>query len=300
MSRRRPLLPVVLTCAWACAAALEAPAAADTPAFRNVRALGMGGALRAAATGDAGPLLNPSGMSLVRGYVAEGAYNYARPGTLHAGRLSIVDSTSGFNVAGGLYYSYLTANLPGDVDQSGHEGGLALSFPLGERILLGATAKYARVTTTPMEGERARASGVTFDVGTTVRPIPSLAIAAVGHNLRDLASERQPLALGFGAAFSGVQGLLVTFDGFLDLTRADETRGRELTLSGGAEYVFAQSFALRGGGGRDGRTGNPFGTLGVSVLGDVGALDAGARQDLSGDGRVTVIGVSGRLFVPTP
>src|SRR5689334_21205263 len=38
----------------------------------NPRALGMGEALRGAASGGAGPLMNPSGMSLVRTYSVEG------------------------------------------------------------------------------------------------------------------------------------------------------------------------------------------------------------------------------------
>src|SRR5687768_4896169 len=74
--------------------------------FPGTRATGMGGAMRATATGDAGPMLNPSGMSLTRAYVLETAYQYVDPGGENDFRTSIVDSTSGFNVAGGLYYTY--------------------------------------------------------------------------------------------------------------------------------------------------------------------------------------------------
>ena len=44
--------------------------------FVGVRALGMGEARRAIATGAEGILLNPSGMSLTRGYTIEAIYGF--------------------------------------------------------------------------------------------------------------------------------------------------------------------------------------------------------------------------------
>jgi len=85
--------------------------------------------MRAAATGDAGPMLNPSGMSLVRAYTAEGSYQYGSPDSTHDGHVSVVDSTSGLNLGGALFYTFHAAS-PGGISQSGQMGGASLSFPL--------------------------------------------------------------------------------------------------------------------------------------------------------------------------
>src|SRR3954462_15553412 len=98
-----------------CAAAitLVSPAWAATPPVPGTRSLGLGGALRGAATGDTGLTLHPSGMSLMRAYVIEAAYARDSFGSskTNLGRLSIVDSTSAFNLAGGVYYQYLANDL---------------------------------------------------------------------------------------------------------------------------------------------------------------------------------------------
>src|SRR4051794_30884051 len=112
-------------CALALPAASALPARAATPPIPGTRALGMGGALRGSATGDSALTLNPSGMSLLRAYVIEAAYLHDRAGGGHSnvGRLSIVDSTSGFNLGGGVYYNYLAQEPAGAPKRSGHEGG---------------------------------------------------------------------------------------------------------------------------------------------------------------------------------
>src|SRR6266545_4900207 len=114
-------------------AALILVAAAQTRAGEldvvTPRALGMGGALRGSATGDAATVLNPSGMSLLRSYAIEASYELMRPDSVHVGHVSVVDSTSAANLGGGLYYTYAQASPKGAAEPSRHEGGLALSFP---------------------------------------------------------------------------------------------------------------------------------------------------------------------------
>ena len=104
----------------------------------------MGGASRAWAVGDAGPLLNPSGMSLLKTYTVEGATSTRSRLTENYLHASIVDGTSTYNIAGGIYYTYHVADPAGGIAGHGHEGGLALSLPFGEMVALGATVKYFR------------------------------------------------------------------------------------------------------------------------------------------------------------
>ena len=135
-------------------AALFAFGAAPARAFEDyqeTRVLGMGGASRAFAIGGAGPLINPSGMSLAKTYTVEGGYEYAHQFSDNFLHASVVDSTSEYNIAGGLYYTYHFSDRAGAVGH-GHEAGLAISLPFGEIMAMGATVKYTRLS-----GWRARA-----------------------------------------------------------------------------------------------------------------------------------------------
>jgi hypothetical protein len=70
---------------------------------------------------------------------------------------------------------------------------------------------------------------------------------------------------------------------------------------GGATFTAYGKVAVRAGGGFDAVTQNGYGTLGISAISDIGALDAGVRQDLlhaAGVPRETVVNVSLRLFIP--
>ncbi len=275
------------------------PAAHALEGFTPTQALGMGGASRAWAVGDAGPLLNPSGMTLVKAYTLEGTYGY---GTrladqyLHA---SVVDDTSTYNLAGGLYYTYGTADPSGGTSGHGHEAGLSLAFPFGNYVAVGATLKYFNLDGS--DALNGHDGGVTFDLGITVRPMPLLSIGVVGSNLRSLQNSQATQAIGYGVAFLPVASLIVDVDGLTRFT-ADNVTGRKGTSAMvGASYTLIGKLAVRAGGGYDAVTGNGYGTLGLSAISEIGALDGGLRQDLvraDGNSRETVVGISLRLFIP--
>lgn len=267
---------------------------ADGTALPGTRALGTGGAMRAVATGDAGPMLNPSGISLVRAYTAEGGYQYGSRDSTHDGRVSLVDSTSGLNLGGALFYTFHAAS-PGGVSQTGHLAGASLSFPLGDVVFIGVTGKYLSYSTT---------KGFTVDAGLTVRPVQFLSLAAVGYNLTNPGGSVAPQAVGGGACLSLVPGLLLLVDSVLervskDATNPQETRSSVYHVMGGGEYQL-KSLAIRLGGGRDGLNQNDYLSGGFSFVSGVGALDISLRQDISGGRKGTLVGVSLRLFVPAP
>src|SRR5262245_44311669 len=110
--------------------------------FQGTRAQGMGGATRAWALGDSAPLLNPSGMSLVKTASAEASYGYASRNAGHFFHGAIVDSTSDANIAGALYYTYRMDSPSGLPKGQGHESGVALAMPFGAHFALGATLKW--------------------------------------------------------------------------------------------------------------------------------------------------------------
>jgi hypothetical protein len=267
---------------------------ADGTALPGTRALGAGGAMRAAATGDTGPMLNPSGMSLVRAYTAEGSYQYGSPDSTHDGHVSVVDSTSGLNLGGALFYTFHAAS-PGGVGQTGQMGGASLSFPLGDVLFLGATGKYLHYSAT---------KGFTVDAGLTVRPAQFLSLAAVGYNLTNPGGSAAPQAVGGGGCLSLLPGLLLLVDSVLervnkDATNPQETRSSVYYVMGGGEYQI-KTLAVRLGGGSDGLHKNGYLSGGFSFVSGIGALDMSLRQDVSGDRKGTFVGVSARLFVPAP
>ena len=267
--------------------------------FTPTGALGMGGGSRAWAVGDAGPLQNPSGMTLIKAYTLEGTYGYGTRLSdqfLHA---SVVDNTSNYNVAGGLYYTYDAANPSGLGAGHGHEAGLSLAFPFGNYVAIGTTLKYFSLSGSDVAS--GHDGGVTFDLGMTVRPTQLLSIGVVGANLRSLENSQATQAIGYGVALLPRPNLVLEADGLTRLT-ADNLTGRKGTSAmAGASYVLIDKVGLRAGGGYDAVTGNGYGTLGLSAISEIGALDGGVRQDLfRADGRTreTVVGISLRLFIP--
>jgi hypothetical protein len=271
--------------------------------YSGTRPLGMGGASRAWALGGAGPLLNPSGMSLMKSYTVEGGWGFGRRLTENVLHVSVVDGTSIYNIAGGAYYTYHHIAPPGTTGQA-HEGGLALSLPVGQHVAVGATVKYMRFLGADIF--QCQTGGVTFDLGATVRPVPILSLALVGTNLYDLGNGYAPQGLGYGAALLLGPNLIVAADGRTRF-RADNITGRKGTSAmAGVEWTLVQKVSFRAGGGYDSANGNGYVTAGLSGISDIGALDAGLRQDvfLGEDAagvanyRQTVIGLGLRLFVP--
>jgi hypothetical protein len=274
--------------------------------FVGTRALGMGGALRAAAVGDAGPLLNPSGMSLVKAYTLETAYGYSTRRSDQYFHGSIVDTTSGFKIGGGAYYTYHPSAPAGRPEGSGHEAGLALSIPFSEYFAVGATGKYFRLS-----GDQATdlgSGGMTVDLGITVRPMASLAVGFVGTNIRDLHNREAPRALGYGVAFNPGAELLLAVDGRTSFTDPGGGGRKGTSIMGGGELFLQGRFGLRAGGGYDASTRNGYLSLGFSAISEIGAFDIGARRDFFqgqlADGSPskleTIAAASLRLFIPQP
>ncbi len=271
------------------------------PDYLGTRGLAMGGAGRADARGDEGPLVNPAGMSLARVYTVEGGYQYVDRGLGHVVHTSAVDSTSGFNLAGGLFYSYRTGSPSGGGHLIGHEPGLALSFPFGEHLLVGISGKYLRVSGGPVEADgRSSHSGFTADAGVIFRAGSMLTVGVAGYNLRDLSTVQAPVGVGYGIAFTPTADLVIAVDGVHDFTTTDPNRGVTTTVGGGAEYVFQRRVVFRAGGGRDGGSEHGYLSGGLAGISELGAVDFGFRQDVTGNQKLTFIAVGLRLFVPQP
>jgi hypothetical protein len=280
---------------------ISAPAAAMDD-FTGTRATGMGDAVRGFAIGGSGPMLNPSGMSLVKNFQAiEGTYGYSTRLSAHTLHASVVDNTSGFGIAGGLYYNYRASEPAGGVTGHGHEGGLALSLPIAGRAAIGGTVKYFKLSGADAPGDHT--GGVTFDAGATVSIIPKVSIGVAGYNLRDLDNSNAAKGVGYGVALIPIPDLVIGVDGVTRLTPDNYTGRKGTGFMAGGDLTLAGKYGVRAGGGYDPATANGYLAAGLSAVSDVGAIDGAIRQDIVVQGttpRSTIVAISLRLFIPAP
>jgi hypothetical protein len=231
--------------------------------------------------------------------VLEGAYSYSSRLHAHTLHASVVDNTSAFGIAGGLYYNYHLPEPPGGLGGRGHEAGLALSLPLGSRATFGGTVKYFNLS--GEDAPAAHTGGVTFDLGTTVTLLPQLSVAVVGTNLRDLDNSNAAQGIGYGIAVIPVADLVFAADGWTRFTPDNHTGRKGTSVMVGGDLTVAGKFDVRLGGGYDAVTANGYASTGVSAVSDIGAVDVGIRQDIlvhEGSQRATIVAISLRLFIP--
>ena len=150
-----------------------------------------------------------------------------------------------------------------------HEAGAALSFPFGEKVSLGGTIRYLRIRREMEVLLKPKTNGFTFDAGLTVRPVSFVSIGLAGRGLRDMEDPQAPLTLGGGLALTPLPELVVAVDAY----HVQVAPASYLVVSGGVEYTVASMLSVRLGGGRMDDEG--FGSAGLSVVSEVGALDLG-------------------------
>lgn len=306
---------------------VAASAARAQSDFPGVRALGMGEAQRAIATGAEAVLLNSAGMSLVRQYVVEGMYGVKIESVGHNANVSIVDSITS-RVAAGLFYSFVHESpklgfnwAGGRVDsatltRTGHAAGLALSIPIGDRFIIGATAKYLHLDTkaplpmgtVPSHLTFDSVNSVTFDVGMILRLGTSFNIGIVGYNLWDHGSRESPLSLGIGLSYIPLPTLSINFDTVVDFTgfqtyHFDEMTGKvsldqrtTARLGPGIEWVAGNRVPIRAGVTYDSGLPATYLTVGVGYLSTSFGVDLSYRGKVQG-GLENFLMLGLRLFV---
>jgi hypothetical protein len=261
------------------------------------RAIGVGEALRAAATGAIAATLNPAGIVTSRSYVIEGSYGFRPDDKSHIQMVSICDSVT-TRVGACIYYKHLSADPSEDGDRSLHDVGITLAAPLGPNFAIGVTNRYVNYAESVMEEVPVDTSkkGLMLDAGVTFRVLSPLSVAVVGYNLFGGDEQRYARALGGGIAFTAAQKLLIAADVKYDF-EAESTR-----MGGGAEYLFSGADAQQG---LPIRLGYVYDTEGKAsyVTGGLGfvtprvGLDLGARKQVT-EGDELMMQFSLRLFLP--
>lgn len=261
---------------WCGVVAMLSSTQAMAQDFVGARAMGLGEAYRAIATGNDALYFNPAGLPLLKRYSIEGNYLLSLEDERHVGDFTIVDSKTN-PLAVGLAYTFLGAELT-KRQTIGHTATLGMAYPIFDRLFsAGVGLKYKNVSDA-IAGNYLNA--LTADVGVLSNIPGGISLAAVGYNLipiRTAQSSFVPVSAAFAAAldlgplsaliFGGspgfgpqqtaagvpletgwgnlrgpLDGLTLSFDWLLNFETLQGTKSR---LSGGAEWLIAELVPVR-------------------------------------------------------
>ncbi|MCP3138884.1 hypothetical protein [Pyxidicoccus xibeiensis] len=267
-----PLRPIVLLLALSVSTSALAQRAEELRDVMSARAYGMGGAYRALGLGTEAVLGNPAAMALFPAYRVEatGAWDVGlKEGLLG---ISVVDAATS-RLAMGVDYHWVSLGR-GGARSSAHFSSLGVGLPLNQVILLGATARYLRLS-----GQSRYVNSVTVDTGLLLRLSPAFIAGVSAHNLID--TDNEELTRYFTGHVGVLSGLLtVAGDVRADLITDDKTT---LTYSGGLEYLLGQVLPLRAGYTYDGFAKVSQLSTGLGFVTQAGGgVDLAYRHDLGG------------------
>ncbi|XXY44681.1 hypothetical protein WME91_32225 [Sorangium sp. So ce269] len=281
------------------------------------RAAAFGGALRALGNGTSAVFMNPSAMVETRVYHLQALFQGSPEAGRHAYGGVVVDSVTG-KLAGAI--SFVGGFVDNDgVDRTFLDARVGLAYPITERLFVGLTGRYAKITQDgtlrvggladsvgydPVSGglvetEDGKVAGrhsyvneFTFDAAITIKPTDNLYIAAVGQNLSYPDNGLLPTTVGGGIGF-GTDDLSIEVDGLVDLNSYTDATYR---LMAGGEYLVADHFPLRAGYRFDQGADQHALSLGVAYVGTQFSVEASARRALAGGGPTTfVVGLAYHL-----
>lgn len=288
------------------ASALSVPASADPSELppelgynygetELPRTAALGGGLRALGNSTAALFQNPANMAVTRVYHVSAfgqVWPQARRQSYGAAAVDSIVSSSG--IAGGLGGTWNIQDPDGS-DRQFTDLRVGLAVPFAETLFVGLSGRMLSLS---QNGDgplgRSRVSGgldgerivqaFTFDAGATLKPIPELSLAVVGHNLTDSAEAFLPLMLG-GAVGVGTRDFGIEANVVLDSTTWDRTTTRWM---GGAELLIADNVGVRAGYRYD--TGPQLHAVsgGLAYIDQRFSVDAAVRQTI-GDYSATAV-----------
>jgi hypothetical protein len=262
------------------------------------REIAVGEAMRGGATGSSAIGLNPAGLPLNQELVFEGGYGYRPTDQASLVNVSACDSTA--PVPGCFYYDYAGSSpeLSGmSMHRTTHVAGTSLAYPVSPRVMIGTSVKYLHFSTDVM-GE-SNASGINFDLGTTVKVNDQISVGVAGYNLWGTESPQWARAAGGGVLARPIQMLALSFDARWKLVDGDHSA----RYGGGAELFLRssngqQGYPLRIGALHDSGLGTTYISGGLGLAGMKFGIDLAARKAVSGPTDETIFIASMRIYGP--
>lgn len=276
--------------------------------METARAAGMGGAVRAMATGPTALFFNPANLAAARDYRIEGLGQIWPEAKRQSYGGAVADARINPSLAGGFAANYTLQDGDG-LDRKGLDLRAGLAMPISDKFFLGAAGRYVRIL---QEGlgplGPSYASGgrpddplvqqFSFDAGLSVRPSSTFALGLVGTNLTFPGHGFLPTTLGGGVGFGVAESLTIEGNAVADFTTYDRTAWR---AAAGAEFVAAEHFPLRLGYRFDeGQKSHALGG-GVAYSDTQFGVSVSVRRTVAGDASTTVVfGLEFLLEAPAP
>jgi hypothetical protein len=258
--------------AWLAFAPTLAFAQGEQPGVRDLmqaRNYAMGGAYRALGLGTESIDGNPAAMGLRKRYEIDLGGALDTETKFKFGSAAIYDTQTS-ELGAGVSYHLISVGRD-DRHRTAHQATLALSYPLSQGIILGASGHYV------LENGAFHRSGITMDAGLALKLSDSLSASISAHNIIDVKNPDLTRYYAFGLGY--VKGQVIAA---ADL-RADFTSGNTQYFPGvGFEYITGGNFPLRAGYSYDSRASSHFASGGLGLLGDSGGLDLAYRQEFGG------------------
>jgi hypothetical protein len=299
--------------AWA-ALLLDARASADPSSttieqgydlgqIQHPRAIAMGDAQQAFGGSTNALFANPANLPLYRVYHIEGLAAFGPEARRQSYGGAIVDSSTS-RLAGGFGGAWSQMD-PDGIKRSFTDLRLVLAYPLGDRLSVGVTGRYLRVTQRTAAGPLGASpasdgtsgdpifSQFTFDAGLGASVTENIRIGVSGRNLTAPGTALAPVGLAGGVGYSNGT-LTIEADELIDFTTWGSARGR--TMAGG-ELLLADHFPLRAGYRYDDGTKTHGLGLGAGYVERQFSIEIGGRRDIVADHPATIIGVGIRFFI---
>ncbi|MET0284106.1 MAG: hypothetical protein ABW352_06540 [Polyangiales bacterium] len=276
--------------------------------IESARGMALGTGVRAAGASTQAQADNPANLVLGGLYHIESFVGYDPTFKRTAWGAAIADSITSRLAAGASARILFGDNDAGE--NKGWEAKLGLGFPIIDILSVGISGRYSNIRIAdpraypdrppPMEvnaqpDQEFRLKHFTLDAAATLRPIPGLAIAALGYNLIDTKSKLAPMTVGGGLAYT-YGTLTIGGDVLVDLNKHDMFPGTRLTAGGGVEYLAGNILPLRIGYAYDQGRKQSYVTGGTGYVDPRFAIQISIRQSVS-QGSETSLFFSASVFV---
>lgn len=275
----------------------------DLGQIQHPRSLAMGDAQQAFGGSTNALFANPANLPLYRVYHAEGLASFGPEARRQSYGGAIVDSSTS-RLAGGFGGTWSQMD-PDGIKRSFTDLRLALAYPLGDRLSVGITGRYLRVTQRTAAGPLGASlasdgtsgdpifSQFTFDAGLGAQVTENIRLGLSGRNLTAPGTALAPVGLAGGGGYSNGT-LTLEVDELIDFTTWGSARGR--TMFGG-ELLLADHFPLRAGYRYDDGTKTHGVGLGAGYVERQFSIEIGGRRDVVAEHPATIIGVGIRFFI---
>ena len=255
----------------------------------GVRAMGMGEAFTASATGTGALFHNPAGISALMMYSMEAAYVHDLSTGVNVLHASITDGKSNAWLGGGVGYSYSTSSDEAELAGfTGHDFYSALSVPaVPGWVMVGVTMHYLDYN----RFDENVADGVTLDAGLLVSLGDFITFGAAGRNLIDIDGLHRTKEAKFGLSFHNYM-FSVNADTFVNFGEEDPT----VSFAAGAEVLIGSVVPVRLGYLNNRFTSHSSISTGVGYRSSLFGGDILFRQDL-GESDRRMLGLAFNLYL---